>query len=233
MPQQPEGNNYNTGLNGVRGIAIILVLLFHYFPEVKIFKIGWTGVDLFFVLSGFLLTSRILPFLLEKKLLLKFYWNRALRILPLYYLFLILFFLFWFMVIDRKVEQSPFYSHNWYLFFVFFQNWILITTPDNSASHLNHFWSLAVEEQVYLIYPLFFLLLKKRKNIFLGLVILLVVIVIARIITFYYNTGADNYKSIYCNTFFRSDSFLLGSLLYFFLNFYQSPVAIKIFKITS
>ena len=121
MPQQPEGNNYYTGLNGVRGIAIILVLLFHYFPEVKIFKIGWTGVDLFFVLSGFLLTSRILPFLLEKKLLLKFYWNRALRILPLYYLFLILFFLFWFMVIDRKVEQSPFYSHNWYLFFGFFK----------------------------------------------------------------------------------------------------------------
>src|SRR5689334_13554869 len=73
-------------LDGVRGIAILLVILFHY----GYLGCGWIGVQLFFVLSGFLITSILIKDKGQslKQYLKRFYWRRSLRIFPLYYLYL-------------------------------------------------------------------------------------------------------------------------------------------------
>jgi peptidoglycan/LPS O-acetylase OafA/YrhL len=80
-------------LDGLRGIAILMVMCYHFFPNNIICNFGWSGVDLFFVLSGFLITGRLYPYLDDKKILLKFYRNRFLRIVPLYFGFLVVFLL--------------------------------------------------------------------------------------------------------------------------------------------
>ena len=84
-------------LDGLRGIAVGLVLLTHFWPNVGYWRIvlpfteiGWIGVDLFFVLSGFLITGILLDSVGHPHYYKKFYIRRAFRIFPLYYVFLIL-----------------------------------------------------------------------------------------------------------------------------------------------
>src|SRR5512141_498495 len=80
-------------LDGLRGIAIIAVILYHNFPYGETF-FGWLGVDLFFVLSGFLIPGILMKSVYPEKengFLKKFYTRRILRIFPLYYLFLVVF----------------------------------------------------------------------------------------------------------------------------------------------
>lgn len=190
-----------------------MVIGFHYFPSVSFFRIGWSGVDLFFVLSGFLITSRLIPFIEDKHLLLNFYRNRALRILPLYFTFLCCFFCIWFFFVSKSVQNNfTFYDKYWYVFFLFGQNWLYIFNKE-IIDHLNHFWSLAVEEQFYLIFPLLIIKLKRQKKILQWLISLVLPIVIVRtsVVIFYDHT----FTKIYWNTFLRLDSFLVGAILYF------------------
>ena len=72
---------YNRAIDGLRGVAVILVVLFHLFPE--IFPFGYVGVDIFFVISGYLITKIIIKQILEKRFnFLEFYRNRVSRIFP-------------------------------------------------------------------------------------------------------------------------------------------------------
>src|SRR3974377_1228989 len=80
-------------LDGLRGMAILFVISYHYLGYTRFFKWGWTGVDLFFVLSGFLITGKLIQSIGEKDYFLNFYRNRVLRIFPVYYLAIILFYL--------------------------------------------------------------------------------------------------------------------------------------------
>lgn len=205
-----EGKYYPQ-LDGLRGFAILMVILTHYFRNVILFSFGWSGVDLFFVLSGFLISSRIIPFINVKHTLSKFYINRALRILPLYYSFLIIFFSIWFILVSFNYFKTyTFYAHNWWTFFLFFQNWayIIDLLKDNTADFfIMHFWSLAVEEQFYLFFPLFVLALKNIKKIFAYSIALVVIIVLSRSIYFFNTASITKYAFNYWNTFFRLDSF--------------------------
>src|SRR5436190_6342563 len=85
----PTSRHY-PALDGLRGIAILLVVLLHNFGFMNYFFFGWLGVDLFFVLSGFLITNILLNTLGEPNFLKNFYLRRILRIFPLYYLILII-----------------------------------------------------------------------------------------------------------------------------------------------
>src|SRR5690349_9856042 len=88
MNNRPFDKAHYPGLDALRGLAILLVLLYHYFA----FPIGWIGVDLFFVLSGFLITKSLLQLKEEPSYFQRFFVRRVFRIFPVYYLTLVFFF---------------------------------------------------------------------------------------------------------------------------------------------
>jgi peptidoglycan/LPS O-acetylase OafA/YrhL len=163
-------------LDGVRGLAIALVLLCHvvwdFTPPayverglVEVARVGWIGVDLFFVLSGFLITGILLDAKGAPNYFRNFYVRRTLRIFPLYYVILIGVFVVAPLVAGARDEQ-------WFTSIVDQQGWfwsytsnvlLAITGQWDQVGVLGHFWSLAVEEQFYLIWPAVVLLLSPRQ----------------------------------------------------------------------
>ncbi|HZS62673.1 MAG TPA: acyltransferase [Gemmatimonadaceae bacterium] len=144
-------------LDGLRGIAILLVLLFHVPGFEAWFKFGWIGVDLFFVLSGFLITSALLDGVDRPRRARTFYVRRALRILPLGYGAIVLALVVMPYLTD---PHDPGYRHlaaNQVYLWTYTANWPVARGWGNNGSSLfvlDHFWSLAVEEQFYLLWPL-------------------------------------------------------------------------------
>jgi len=201
-------------LDGIRGLAIILVISFHYWGNIPIFSFGWCGVDLFFVLSGYLITSRLIALQQQKNSLQKFYINRALRILPLYYLVLIIFYIgFSLLVKKQNFYLFNFYNHSWLSFVLFFQNWSLIFYNGVKENFLDHFWSLAVEEQFYLIWPFFLYLFWQKKYFFRLIFVVIILIIITRTYLYINHPGILDYKYYFYNSFCRMDGFLIGGCL--------------------
>ncbi len=159
-------------LDGLRGVAILLVLYFHcrridnpstaweshYYTFLDT---GWVGVDLFFVLSGFLITGFLLSTVKQERYFGRFYTRRALRIFPLYYPMLILVSLA--SLLGWTVAGQP----SWIeliSYWVYLQNW-LVPGALHPIEPLGHFWSLAVEEQFYLLWPVLILLAASRNAV--------------------------------------------------------------------
>lgn len=201
-------------LDGLRGIAILMVMCYHYFPNSKIFHFGWTGVDLFFVLSGFLISGRLLPYIGERKIILKFYRNRFLRIVPLYFSFLALFFAGWFFLSSEETLKAfPFYTNHWWQFFLFFQNWVFANNTQ-SVMYLQHLWSVAVEEQIYLFFPLLAVLIRDKTRMLYMILTIIVIILVSRWYYYHFIIPPEEYLKIFNNTFLRLDSFLAGVCIY-------------------
>ncbi len=194
-------------------MAVLLVIIHHTFglsdyPLNRIWYFGWVGVDIFFVLSGFLITGILLDTRLKPNYYRNFIGRRTLRIFPLYYLVLALFFI----LIPKTEEfrylidhQEYFWTYTQNLLFAF-QGW-----PPNST--LNHFWSLAIEEQFYLIWP-FLVLWVPTKHI---PKIILTGISISVTIRFVY----PEMPFAYTFTAARFDTLLIGALLAFGIRHHQ------------
>ncbi|RPH56400.1 acyltransferase [bacterium] len=161
-------------LDGLRGVAILLVLVLHFTmyggtPGVagidgfvhRFALAGWIGVDLFFVLSGFLITGILWDAKGGERYFRNFYARRLLRIFPLYYgalvVFLVLLPLLWpaHAGLARLRGEGVWYWTYLVNFQIAREGW-----PDFGA--LGHFWSLAVEEQFYLLWPVAVFLLRRR-----------------------------------------------------------------------
>jgi len=146
-------------LDGVRGIAVSLVLLFHL--QTPFFGIGWCGVDLFFVLSGYLITTILLATKDSPHFFKNFYARRVLRIFPLYFSALFVVFFVALPVAERLqlAHKVPFSEQLWY--------WLYLSNWRNASGHilyyLSHFWTLAVEEQFYLVWPFVVFFLSRRS----------------------------------------------------------------------
>src|SRR5690625_4685275 len=156
-------HQYVKELDGVRGVAILLVILFHCFPS-PLTGLGWIGVDLFFVLSGFLITGILIDSKGNKRYYSNFIGRRILRIFPLYYLVLFIM-LFLLPLIGRGFSSGSNYSfylrhQGW--FWSYLQNWLFSFHGFPKNLILSHFWSLGVEEQFYLVWPFLVLLLPKK-----------------------------------------------------------------------
>jgi peptidoglycan/LPS O-acetylase OafA/YrhL len=210
-------------LDGLRGLAILLVMVYHFTGGTdntasgvdlwfsRVTGIGWCGVDLFFVLSGFLITGILYDTRNSPTYLRDFYARRALRIFPLYYGVLLVVFL----ILPRIVRGSIpglesvsgyqawlwLYCGNIATFFKgeqIFRDGMIQTT---------HFWSLAVEEQFYLIWPLFVLWLR-REALMKWCILCAAAAVMLRIVLV-----AGGFDGAYTFTPCRLDGLMMGAFL--------------------
>lgn len=201
-------------LDGLRGMAILLVVSAHYFNFIPAFSFGWSGVDLFFVLSGYLITGRLLDSLGKPAYFSNFYRNRILRIFPLYYCVLLVFFAgLHFFIKPATAPLISFYLLHWKSFFLFTDNWTFIRFGMPNASYLLHFWSLAVEEQFYLVWPALIYLLPGSKTRLRSFATIALLVLAARCILSGYFPPRPDPPFYYFNTFLRMDSFVIGALL--------------------
>ncbi len=149
MTAENPNRPYYPALDGLRGLAILLVVVYHNFGFINYFFFGWLGVDLFFVLSGFLITDILLRSRDRKEGLSHFYIRRVLRIFPLYYLALLLF-----LVILPGLgffrSTLQYYVDNQFWLWTYLQNWLYMIKPTGETHIIHHLWSLVVEEQVYI-----------------------------------------------------------------------------------
>jgi peptidoglycan/LPS O-acetylase OafA/YrhL len=166
--------SYYPALDGLRGVGCLLIVVYHNFPFLHDYLFfSWLAMDIFFVLSGFLITDILLSTFGEKNYLRNFYVRRLLRVFPLYYTALVLF-LFVLPALFTLPVRIDYFVVNQVYFWTFTQNWLLIFHSVPSQAYLNHLWSMGVEEQFYLLWPLVFALIKKPKILLTLLVLLLV-----------------------------------------------------------
>jgi peptidoglycan/LPS O-acetylase OafA/YrhL len=165
MINSSKQNAHYPGLDTLRALAILMVIPFHLWQALKgefvgdvvktVVKHGWAGVDLFFVLSGFLIASQLFQSLQRdgRVNFRRFYFKRTLRILPSYYFVILLYYLW--PAFREKPDLGPSGS------FVFF--WM---NYRDKAAGFSHAWSLCVEEHFYLLFPACVALWAVRPRLF-------------------------------------------------------------------
>jgi peptidoglycan/LPS O-acetylase OafA/YrhL len=209
-------------LDGLRGMAILLVLVGHYFAvpgagAVRFlngywFRLGWTGVDLFFVLSGFLIGGILLEVRGSPNYFKTFYARRFFRIIPLYYAWISIYALlsvFAWNFLSARVGSMQRIDISILAHFLFLQNFHDFLKSTVSFWWLSSTWSLAVEEQFYLVAPWLVRYLPRRA---LALVLVLVALA-APILRFAIRAGFSTgpwlaYRLMPC----RADSLAIGVL---------------------
>ena len=212
-------------LDGLRGIAILLVIAFHYGSVQltgntnaiakmvnKITYFGWVGVDLFFVLSGFLICSILLRYQGSQNFFSTFYIRRILRIIPNYFLLLLLYILISNLVYFR---DSIFLTDDkgvpvW-TYFAMIHNFYMANKNNFGNASIGLTWSIGIEEQFYIIFPFIVAFFKKW---WLPLFLLLAIMV-APVIRSQYKEWVPAYVLLQC----RMDSLAFGALIAF-LNWY-------------
>jgi peptidoglycan/LPS O-acetylase OafA/YrhL len=197
-------------LDAVRGIAILVVLAhnlhgFSSAPFSIVSNYGWMGVDLFFVLSGFLITGILLDSKSSENYFRNFYARRCLRIWPLYYSVLILMFVILPLVRPQDAPELFQRSSPWWSYPFFLQNF-LVSAPALAVGPLGVSWSLAVEELFYLVWPLFVRLLSTERLQLAAWAVLLG----SPGLRLYFLT---RHWIIYSNPFCRLDGMMAGALL--------------------
>jgi peptidoglycan/LPS O-acetylase OafA/YrhL len=160
-------------LDGLRGLAVLMVFVFHYGgglkstePAVRLVgymtEACWTGIVLFFALSGFLITGSLWDSIGQKNRLRNFYSRRALRILPLYYGALLA------ATVFSLARGTTFAELRPMLLYVFFlqdmPHLSMVASQFSSGLPLYHLWTLAVEEQFYILWPLILLFAHSRRH---------------------------------------------------------------------
>jgi peptidoglycan/LPS O-acetylase OafA/YrhL len=198
-------------LDGVRGIAILLVLLFH-FPApfawlVQPDSIGWCGVDLFFVLSGYLITGILYSSANKPHYFRNFYIRRSLRIFPLYYGFLVLTLLIFPRFIDPYWLGLENEDGGVMKFFLYYSNYTNVFESLSKAP-MGAFWSLAVEEHFYLFWPMFIKVTPKHRLLLWCSVIVLLALFSRLAIT----ALKMNWQAAYYLTTSRVDSLVIGAM---------------------
>lgn len=200
---------YFTELDALRGIAILLVVLYHNFGYISIFKFGWIGVDLFFVLSGFLITNILVANKHTNSGLRNFFLRRILRIFPLYY-FAFVFFAFILPFLFKVPYDVMFYKSNQFWFWTFLQNWFFIFKHPEKYQLLNHFWTIAVEEQFYIVWPFVVFFLISQDNLIKFLITLFFLLLSLRIVLWITQPFHILFDTLF--TFSRIDGLIIGSI---------------------
>lgn len=216
---------HNGALDGLRGVAVLLVLMRHSFELVPggfgpqwlddFLGGGYFGVDIFFVLSGFLITSLLLD---ERESsgavrMRSFYGRRMLRLMPA--LVVMLGVVSIVVVLDGATWSSLWPTVRSSLFY--YQNWHSVWDPENLAGHwFGHLWSLSIEEQFYFVWPVVFLVLVSltKKHVVRVAVLALGVLWVVWYRLQVWNAG-DGWAFVMVRTDTRADALLIGCLVAF------------------
>jgi peptidoglycan/LPS O-acetylase OafA/YrhL len=220
------------GLNHLRALAISLVFFYHYFlisggepewlPDIADF--GWTGVELFFVLSGFLISSQLFLQIRQGQSISfsRFFLKRFFRIIPAFLVTVALYFCIPFF---REKEALP----PLWKFLTFTQN---LGLNLNKTGTFSHAWSLCVEEHFYFLLPLVLIVLQRTNNIKRGYWLLIILFIMGLLIKVYSyhelylpkikikNSWSYWYQYIYYPSYTRVDGLLTGvsiAAIYHFL----------------
>lgn len=209
-------------LDAVRGVAVLLVMLFHFgwtFPSSNlavaivhdVIWTGWIGVDMFFALSGFLITRGLIApsHRGSGERLRRFWMRRILRIVPIYYLTLAV------GSVVAWLARTPAPS---LAYWAYLQNYSIAVAPMHQIDWTGHFWSLAVEEQFYLFWPLAMLLVRPASRIPITVALFLAGAATRAGLHFFgvSRLGMDPGhlpKLLYCATPTHMDGLLLGALV--------------------
>ncbi len=221
----PGNRVFYPALDGVRGIAFLLVFFFHYAAV----PWGWSGVNVFFVLSGFLITGILFDSRNDSHCARNFYVRRFLRIFPLFYgVFLAILLLYPFVH-----WQLSFYWLAWPLYLANFlpfisksvfsdgspmqlaaYAWLRPIQMPQLTFYLGHFWSLCVEEQFYLLWPWVVFKVRSRRAL---IILCSAVVILVPILRFVCSDSAPawmlNADLLNRATPFQVDSLLLGGLV--------------------
>ena len=213
---------YIDTLTGLRGVAILMVLMYHlvldgYLQQQHgiiggiraLMWTGWTGVDLFFAISGFLITNILLDTRLKPHYFRSFHIHRILRIFPLYYLVLAVIFLARPLFLHHPALAAIYPSNGGFIAYLFFvQNWWM-PLFDPGRFLLGHFWTLAVEEQFYLLWPL--IVWRTRSRTLFQICI--VGAFLCPLIRYLYARHDPTSMFVYMSTAARFDTLLFGCAL--------------------
>lgn len=214
------GKHY-PALDGLRGLAVLMVIFFHsadfayvmaevdlsgvWYGYYTLRLLGQTGVDLFFVLSGFLITGILIDTCKIKNALKTFYIRRALRLLPLYYV--VLFFTLGGLVLFPGGDGT---FLKIVLHFFYLQNY-MPTFSSDIFMYMSHTWSLAIEEQFYLFWPVLFLFFYRKSP--RKALLLCVGLVISSWFFRWFLSDIGQHKLAYTTLFSRMDELCMGGLL--------------------
>jgi len=178
-PSLSSAVTYRAEIDGLRAVAVLPVVLYH--ADVSLFKGGYVGVDIFFVISGYLITSIIIHELEHGRFsLLNFYERRARRILPaLFFLMAVCLPIAWLTLLPNDMKD---FSQSLVAVSFFISNFLFYIEGgyfEQSAElkPLLHTWSLAVEEQFYVFFPLFLIMLRRLRVSQLGLILFVLAII--------------------------------------------------------
>jgi peptidoglycan/LPS O-acetylase OafA/YrhL len=197
-------------LDAVRGLAVLAVMVHNLdtYPSLHLWplsKNGWMGVDLFFVLSGFLITGILLDAKQQEGYFRNFYARRCLRIWPLYYC--VLFFMFVVVPFVRPSDAHAVFearSAPWWSYLFYLQNF-LVPVVTLATGPLSVTWSLAIEEQFYLVWPL----VVRRCSPAQLRRIAIAVICLSPVLRYL----LMHHVNVYSNVFCRLDGLMAGALL--------------------
>ncbi len=212
--------NYRYDVNFLRALSVIAVVFYH--ADIKYFGGGWLGVDVFFVISGYLISNIIISDINNGKFKFKhFYLRRVRRILPALFSTIIFSIPFAYTLLQpkgllefsRSLISSVFFYSN-----LFFRNLDFYNSSSAKTMPLLHTWSLGIEEQFYIIFPIIFLVFfKKLRNnsAFIFFVILLFSILLN-------GTNQTDDKFYYIQ--FRLWEFMIGVLIMFLNKIYKNNI---------
>ena len=201
----PGRLGYQPALDGVRALAIALVVLFHYPWDQVFYKAnpvhgGFLGVDVFFVLSGFLITTLLLQehAALGSVSLRRFYARRALRLLPAFFVLFAIALVLHFTLAHGDGNRPKALGLFGMLFYA--ANWVNVYR-DGALGVVAHTWSLAIEEQFYLVWPVILVFLLRRRLRLSTIAVIATVGIVAsslwRVWYWYHHLGHRNFVTYY------------------------------------
>ena len=211
-------SSFRPDIEGLRGLSVLLVIFYHFKLETfdyEIIKGGFLGVDIFFIISGYIITKIITDNQIRNFSLLNFYSRRIKRIIPLLSVVLICSILFFPLIFDnflinKNLNAVLAASGGISNFYFWLTSTLYQFAEKNNIINL-HFWSLSIEMQFYILFPILFILFKNNQKIIIYCLLIIFIISYIFVNKIYITHNFFNFF----NSLSRAFEFSFGALIFF------------------